>query len=297
MKRKQKTGSLKKPRPGKGTSTRKKPAERLPASEEILKPENKAKAGENVSAEQIWDEYSRTHSLDLRDKLIEMYVPLVRQEAERMSAKLPPMVDVNDLIGAGTLGLIDAISKFDHTRGIKFETYCGQRLRGSMLDDLRRYDWVPRLIRNKIHQLDRSRDELETKIKRPATEEELADHLELSMDDLDRLKNEINVKTMVSLDRKWDEDGENEMSHLDTLTDKRIKNPLDKMHRDEIKNLAMRGLSENEKAILVMYYYDDMSLKEIGSVLNISESRVCQIHQQTLSLLRDKFNAREVSTL
>lgn len=245
----------------------------------------------------LWQEYSEEKSTELRDRLIEHYLELVYQAAERMNAKLPPTVDINDLIGAGTLGLIDAIEKFDHTRGIKFETYCSRRLSGAMLDDLRRYDWVPRLIRNRSHQLNRSRDELETKLKRRATEEELAEYMDMSMDEYESMLNEINVKSMVSLDRKWDDDDNNEMSHLNSLTDHKVMDPLEEIQRNEIKNLAIKGLSDKEKSILIMYYYDNLSLKEIGAVLSISESRVCQIHQQTLDLLRDKFGARELNSV
>jgi RNA polymerase sigma factor for flagellar operon FliA len=235
--------------------------------------------------------------MELRDQLIERYSHLVKQHAERLSARLPPMVVVDDLESAGNLGLIDAIEKFDHRRGIKFETYCAQRIGGAMLDDLRRYDWVPRLIRNKMHDLERRRDHLESKLKRVATDEELAAEMEMSMADFEKLKSEINVKSMVSLDRTWDDDGENETSHLETLTDNRGESPFENLQREEIKELALRGLSTNEKAILIMYYYEEMSLKEIGAVLEISESRVCQIHQQTLGLLREKFAAREVRSI
>lgn len=243
----------------------------------------------------LWEAYAKAKTVHVRDLLIEHYIPLVRQLAERMATKMPPSVDVEDLKQAGMLGLIDAIDKFDHTRGIKFETYAAQRLRGAMVDDLRRYDWVPRLIRNKSHQLDRSRDELETRLKRVATDEELAAHLNITMEQYEKLRRDTNVKTMVSLDRKWDDGEDNEIGHLETLQDTRTRDPIDEMHRAEIKSLAIRGLSSKEKAVLVMYYYDNMSLKEIGAVLEISESRVCQIHQQTLDLLREKFVARDVT--
>ncbi len=250
-----------------------------------------------IEEDPVWEEFAATQSQRSRDELIERYMPLVRQHAERLSSRLPPMVVVDDLIGAGSMGLIDAIEKFDHTRGIKFETYCAQRIGGAMLDDLRRYDWVPRLIRNKMHELDRRRDELESRLKRVASDEELAEAMNMNMDEYEKLRDEINVKSMVSLDRTWDDDGENETSHLDTLTDTSSESPFENLQREEIKELALRGLSTNEKAILIMYYYEEMSLKEIGAVLDISESRVCQIHQQTLGLLREKFVAREVHSI
>jgi RNA polymerase sigma factor for flagellar operon FliA len=256
-----------------------------------------APPGGGIENDPLWEEYARTRSTEARDRLIERYMPLVDATAERMAVRLPSSVDVNDLRQAGSVGLIDAIEKFDHTRGIKFETYCARRLSGEMFDDLRRYDWVPRLIRNKIHQLERAREELETELQRQATDEELAEHLDISMEEFDELQRELDVKSMVSLDRKWDDDGENEASHLDVITDTKARSPVDRLQREEIKSLALRGLKANEKAILIMYYYENMTLQEIGAVLDISESRVCQIHQQTLALLRDKFAAREVRTL
>ncbi|MHC4883884.1 MAG: sigma-70 family RNA polymerase sigma factor [Planctomycetota bacterium] len=256
-----------------------------------------AAAGVPDEVLRMWRSYHESDRSDEeRNRLIEHYLPLVCQHAQRLATRLPPSVEVDDLVSAGTLGLIDAIKKFDPSMGTKFETYCGRRLTGAMLDELRRYDWVPRLIRNRAHQLDRARDELETRLKRKATPEELAKHMNMSNDQYDALLRELSVKTIFSLDRKWDDDDNNEMRHVEVLTDVRQKSPLEELQRDEIRNLAIRGLSQKEKMILQMYYYDHLSLKEIGAVLEISESRVCQIHQQTLTLLREKFKSREVHT-
>lgn len=244
--------------------------------------------------QKLWARYAQTSSQEDRDLLIERYIKVVNQVAERIATKLPPYVEVDDLKQAGCFGLVDAVGKFDYTRGIKFETYAANRVRGSILDFLRDGDWVPRQIRNKRHQLDRARDELETSLQREATDEELASHLEMKMEDYYALLKELDIKSMVSLDRKWDDGDDSEMGHLETLQDKSSCDPLDEIQRQEIKALALRGLSDKEQAVLVMYYYDNMSLKEIGAVLEISESRVCQIHQQTLELLRDKFTARDV---
>ncbi len=239
-----------------------------------------------------WRAYRETGQPWMRDRLIEHYYPLVRQAAEQIKARLPAQVDLEDLAQAGSLGLIDAIEKYDPDRGAKFETFCSLRIRGAMYDDLRRCDWVPRQIRNRGHQLERARDEAETRLQRVATDEEVAAHMDVPMDEYQELVREQRVRTMVSLDRTWEDEKENEHSHLEALTDHRTPCPLDRVEREELKQLAYRGLSRNEQAILQMYYYDNMSLKEIGVVLQISESRVCQIHQQTLNRLREKFSVR-----
>jgi RNA polymerase sigma factor FliA len=253
--------------------------------------------GDEEAVRETWMKYSQEPSQELRDILIEHYMWIVDKTAERLAMRVPPIVDIEDLRMAGALGLIDAIEKFDPSRGIKFETYCTRRLYGAMVDDLRRYDWVPRLIRNRTHQFDRARDELETRLKRRATPEELAEHMDMTMEEYESLMRELDVKTMVSLDRKWDDDDDNDLRHLEVLTDTRQCSPLEDVQRNEIKALAIRGLSDKEKAILQMYYFDNLKLKEIGKVLQISESRVCQIHQQTLQLLREKFESREVGSL
>lgn len=247
---------------------------------------------EEVRAE--WTEYTSGHTDASRDRLIEHYMPLVYQTAERMAARLPSFIDVNDLIGAGTLGLIDAIGKFDPTRDIKFSTYCCTRVSGAILDELRRLDWAPRLVRSRVNQLERSREGLESRLGRPPTEEELAEDMDLSRDQFETVRRDAQVKSMVSLDRKWDEDDEGELGHLEMLADQDAPDPLERLSRAEIKELALRGLSEKEKLVLVMYYFEEMSLKEIGGVLDLSESRVCQIHAQTLDFLRDKFRQRDI---
>ncbi|MFH0911584.1 MAG: FliA/WhiG family RNA polymerase sigma factor [Planctomycetota bacterium] len=253
--------------------------------------------GEPEEIRRQWQEFVATGSREARDRLIEHYYPLVCQAAERMKAKLPALVEIDDLKQAGALGLIDAIEKFDPSREIKFETYCTVRISGAMYDDLRRCDWVPRQIRNRGHQIQRARDELEIRLQRVASEEELAAHLDKTPEEFASLVREQQVHNIVSLDRKWEDERDTVRNRLEMLTDIRADSPLDALQRSELKNLAYRGLSQKEKAILQMYYYDNMSLKEIGLVLDISESRVCQIHQQTIERIREKFVAREVQPL
>lgn len=244
----------------------------------------------------LWREYLASRSLEARNQLVERYMWQVREAAERLSAKFPAMVTAEDLHSWGSEGLINAIEKFEPERGYKFETFSTYRIRGQMLDELRRYDWVPRMIRLKKKRVEQKREELETGLQRNVTDEEMAEAMEMSLADYEKLQQEVDVKSMVSLDRKWDEGGDNEMSHLDSLTDFQAKDPTEDLQRAEIKELALRGLSKTEKEILVMYYYEGMKQKEIGAALDISESRVCQIHQKTLDLLREKFESRGLSS-
>lgn len=243
---------------------------------------------------QCWREYVKEHDDHLRDRLIEHYMPLVYQTAERMASRLPSFIDINDLISAGTLGLIDAIGKFEPDRDVKFSTYCCTRVSGSILDELRRLDWAPRLVRSRVNQLERSREDLECSLGRRPSDEELADHMDLTRDQFEALRKDAQVKSMISLDRKWDEDDDHELGQFEMIADNETPDPLDMVSRAEIKEVALRGLSEKEKLVLVMYYFEEMSLKEIGAVLELSESRVCQIHAQTLEFLRAKFAHRDI---
>ena len=244
---------------------------------------------------ELWDRYAGNRTETLRNRLIEYYMPLAYQTAEKMARKLPQNVDTNDLVMAASLGHIAAIEKFNPERGVKFETYCAFRMQGAIVDDLRRMDPVPRQIRYQIHQLTRAREEMETLLGREPTHEELAEHLKLTPNELEELLEEVNVKSVFSLDQKRDRDDDHELGPMDTLADTRTESPIDELQRIEIRELAIRGLSPMERKILIMKYYDNLSLAEIGAVLDISESRVCQIHQQVLTLLKQKFTAREIT--
>jgi len=255
---------------------------------------------QNLTEEEVaalWQKFVKHRDDGVRETLIEYHIPLVYQTAERMAKNLPSFIDVNDLISAGTIGLIDAINRFDPDLEIKFSTYCSSRIRGSILDELRRLDWAPRLVRSRVNQLERSREELEIELERPPTDEELAKHMDLTREQFEALIRETQVKNMVSLDRKWDEDDDHELGQIEMMADERAVDPLNELARAELKEVAIRGLSEKEKMVLVMYYFDNMSLKEIGAVLNLSEGRFCQIHAQTLDSLRQKFTQREISSV
>lgn len=245
----------------------------------------------------VWENFVRTRTDALRDRLIEHYMPLVYQTAERMAQRLPGHIDVNDLISAGTVGLIDAISRFEPEREIKFSTYCCTRIQGSIIDELRRVDWAPRQVRNWTNKLSRTRDELESELGRKPTEEEIAGRMNLTPEEFEALMKETQVKSMVSLDRKWDEDDDHELGQVEMIADTRAADPLSVLARDELKKILLRGLAEKEKLVVTMYYYDHLSLKEIGATLGLSESRVCQIHAQTLDFLREKLRQRKIHSV
>ncbi len=248
---------------------------------------------EEVAA--LWQEYVAKKPQHIRDSLIEHYMTQVYQTAERMAAKLPDHVNVNDLIGWGTLGLIDAINRFDPSREIKFSTYCSSRISGQIIDELRRLDWIPRLVRVRVHQLERTRDALCSKLGRIPDDEEIASEMEMNMDQYDDFIKDTRVKNIVSLNRKWDEDDDGELGQIEMLPDMSATNPLTELQRSEIKEIAIKGLNEKQKQVLVMYYFDNLNLKDIGDILELSESRVSQIHAQILDFLKEKFSERQLT--
>ena len=244
---------------------------------------------------ELWRRFTTTGDADARERLIENYIPLVFDMAERMSKKFPTYLDVQDLISYGNFGLLDAIRKFNPDEGVKFSTYCNRRINGAIVDELRRLDWPSRQLRQKVNLVKRTREELELKLGRAAQDEEMAEHLGLDAEAYGDLMRDVQIKSMVSLDRKWDENDDNEVGPIEMLPDTRAPDPLTELTRAEIKEVALKGLSEDEKQVLILYYYENLNLKEIGLVLNLSESRVCQIHQKTLNFLKQKFTQRQIT--
>ncbi len=244
---------------------------------------------------ELWRGYREDANEEARARLIENYLPLVFDMAERMSKKFPTYLDVQDLISYGNFGLLDAIRKFNPEEGVKFSTYCNLRINGAILDELRRLDWPSRQLRQKVNEVKRAREELEVKLGRAAHDHELAEHMGLDEKTYEGLMRDVQIKSMVSLDRKWDDSDDNEVGPIEMLPDTRAADPLTELARQEIKEVALKGLSEYQKQVLVLYYYENLNLKEIGKVLNLSESRVCQIHQKTLDFLKLKFTQREIT--
>ncbi len=238
----------------------------------------------------LWKKYKKTKSRLLREEIVRKYLYLVKYVAGRVAIGLPPNVEFNDLVSYGILGLFDAIEKYDVNQGNKFETYGVSRIRGAIMDELRKLDWAPRLLRKRAREIERKGRELEDRNGRAATEEELARALKMSVEDLNGIYNELNSTTFLSLDEVWqNDDGNKPISRLQTVEDSLIMNQFSYVHQSEVKELLAQSidlLPEKEKLVIVLYYYENLTLREIGEVLNVSESRVCQIHTKVVTRLR-----------
>lgn len=245
------------------------------------------------SIEQVWREFRQNPSDELRNRLIEHYRPLVKFNAERVHSKLPDEVDVEDLMQAGCFGLMDAIKSFDLDRGVKFETYCAPRIRGAILDDLRYMDWVPRLVRSRTSQIEKARKSLEMKLGRTPTDDELAKKLKVNQDEFAKIRKDAGAVGVVSLSRKcFETDSNKDVREIDVLEDPKQVNPLNSVQKHDLKDLITKGLSRAERLILILYYYEQMTMKEIGQTLDLSESRVSQMHSSILARLKAQLNHR-----
>ncbi|MGQ9606518.1 MAG: FliA/WhiG family RNA polymerase sigma factor [Thermogutta sp.] len=245
--------------------------------------------------EQLWLEFKKNpENQSLRNRLVEIYLPLVKYNAERIWARLPEGVELDDLISAGVFGLTDAIYAFDLDRGVKFETYCVPRIRGAMLDELRSMDWVPRLVRSKASKLNEATRNLEAKLGRQPTDQELAAELGLSVPELEKMKLDASAVNLISLNKKWYEtDSYKEVREVDILEDKRGEDPTRRIQKNDIMRLITKGLNRNERLILILYYYEELTMKEIGATLDLSESRVSQMHSAIVQRLQQQLERRK----
>lgn len=242
---------------------------------------------------QVWRDYRTNPTVELRNRLVERYLSLVKYNAERIWARLPDGVELDDLISAGVFGLMDAIDAFDLNRGVKFETYCVPRIRGAMLDELRTMDWVPRLVRSKATKLEEARKTLEAHLGRPPSGEELAQKLGVSEEELQHMVGEATAVSLVSLNKKWYEtDSYKDVREIDILEDKKSEDPTHRLQNRDLMRLVTRGLNRNERLIIILYYYEDMTMKEIGATLDLSESRVSQMHSSIVSRLQAQLSRR-----
>jgi len=243
---------------------------------------------------QLWLDYKRDpNNKEYRNRLVENYLPLVRYNGERIWSRLPEGVELDDLISAGVFGLMDAIEAFDLSRGVKFETYCVPRIRGAMLDELRTMDWVPRLVRSKASKLNEAMKTLEAKLGRQPTETELAEHLEISVPELEKMITEANAVNLISLNKKWYEtDSYKDVREIDILEDKKGEDPTRRIQKNDLMRLVTKGLNRNERLIIILYYYEELTMKEIGATLDLSESRVSQMHSSIVQRLQSQLNRR-----
>ena len=244
--------------------------------------------------EQLWIEYKRGMSdQELRNRLIEIYLPLVKYNGERIWARLPEGVELDDLISAGVFGLMDAIDLFDLSRGVKFETYCVPRIRGAMLDELRTMDWVPRLVRSKASKLNEALRILEARLGRHPNEIELSEQLGISVPELEKMIVDANAVNLISLNKKWYEtDSYKDVREIDILEDKKGEDPTRRIQKNDLMRLVTKGLNRNERLIIILYYYEEFTMKEIGATLNLSESRVSQMHSSIVQRLQHQIGRR-----
>ena len=233
----------------------------------------------------LWNEYAATKSSEVREQLILEYAPLVKLVAGRLSMYLGYNVEYDDLVSYGIFGLIDAIDKFDSMKEVKFETYASLRIRGSILDQIRKMDWIPRTIRQKQKKIDAAMKEIETTTGRAATDEEIAQKLEISTDDFADWQSQMKITGVVSLNEFMESGSEIPAEQHN----QRFEEPEEVIEKEELKEVlgqALELLTEKEKKVILLYYYEDLTLKEISNVLEVSESRVSQLHTRALQKMK-----------
>lgn len=270
-------------------------------------PSNRRSPFDKLSVEQLWTQYRKIANAAaksptveakaalelLRNYLMEKYLPLVRYNAERIHTRLPDEVDIEDLMSAGIFGLMDAIDGFDLARKVKFETFSAQRIRGAILDELRNMDWVPRLVRSRSNKVEQARQRIEKETGRGATDQEVADVLKVDQEEFDKLKRDSHAVGTRSLSqRTFQSDGGREVREIDVIRDETQSNPITDIQRRDLRELITKGLSRAERLIVVLYYYEAMTMKEIGATLDLSESRVSQMHSSILQRLKAQMQHR-----
>ena len=236
----------------------------------------------------LWEEYSKSRTSSSREKIILEYAELVKIVAGRLSMYLGYNVEYDDLVGYGIFGLIDAIDKFDYNKGVKFETYATLRIRGAILDQIRKMDWLPRTYRQKQKKIDLAYQKLEAKLGRVATDEELAEELEITVKELTTWQTQTKISSLVSLD-EYIEHGSD--VQVDANENSHYVQPEKLVERNELKEIlleSLESLTEKEKKVIILYYYEELTLKEISLSLEVSESRVSQLHTKALQKMRSK---------
>ena len=242
--------------------------------------------------DRLWEEYRKTKSQALRDAFIRQYMPLVKYVAGKVSVGMPGSVEFDDLVGFGQFGLLDAIEKYDPSKNVKFKTYAVTRIRGAIFDELRQIDWVPRSVRQKSREIEDAINTLESRLGRTASDAEIAESLGVSEDDYHRIIMKVSGTSVLSLNDVWHNgDDATNTSIGDSIESPSSMNPDAIVEREEIKKVivqAINELPEKEKMVIVLYYHEDLTFKEIGQVLNVSESRISQLHTKANLRMRAK---------
>jgi RNA polymerase sigma factor for flagellar operon FliA len=239
----------------------------------------------------LWRTYRRSGDQALRDRLILTYAPLVKYVAGRLGSGLPAHVDEGDLVSYGLLGLIAAIERYDPDRDVKFETYAIARIKGSILDELRAMDWVPRSVRSRAREIERAMTELESKLGRAPTDEEISAKVGITVEELENSLTDISRSSIAALDELWTVSGSggDQIALIDTIEDTQGPEPQSAFAQTEMREAvadAISRLPEREKLVITLYYYEDLTLREIGEVLGVTESRVSQLHTKAILRLK-----------
>lgn len=238
----------------------------------------------------LWDEYAKTKAPEIREKIILEYAPLVKLVAGRLSMYLGYNVEYEDLVSYGVFGLIDAIDKFDSMKEVKFETYASLRIRGAILDQIRKMDWIPRTIRQKQKKIEAVIKEVELTTGRGATDEEIAKGLGISEDEYLEWQSQMKITNVVSLN-EYMEQGSEVPADMNRYSTARFESPEENIEKAELKEVleqTLQMLTEKERKVILLYYYEDLTLKEISNVLEVSESRISQLHTKALEKMKDK---------
>ncbi len=243
---------------------------------------------DEMGRKKLWDEYSRTKSPEVREKIILEYAPLVKVVAGRLSMYLGYNVEYDDLVGYGIFGLIDAIDKFDFMKEVKFETYASLRIRGAILDQIRKMDWIPRTIRQKQKKIDAVIKTVEAEKGRNATDEEIAEGLGITEDEYTEWQSQMKITNIVSLNEYLEQGSEVSVEYNRTA---QFDGPEEVLEKSELKKMlgeALELLTEKERKVIVLYYYEELTLKEISNILEVSESRISQLHTRGLQKMKMK---------
>ena len=246
----------------------------------------------------LWRRFKQSNDQGLRDRLILTYAPLVKYVAGRLGSGLPAHVDEGDLISYGLLGLISAIERYDPDRDIKFETYAIVRIKGAIIDELRALDWVPRSVRSRAREIERAIAELESKLGRAPTDEEIATKIGITEEELEESLTDISRSSIAALDELWSVSGEgDQVSLLDTIEDTEAPSPAEALDETDVRETladAIARLPEREKLVITLYYYEELTLREIGEVLGVTESRVSQLHTKAVLRLRSRLSGARI---